>query len=369
MTLYAGRGGHGPTFSMRSGDRHHVDNLPEAPAQEPTDVKRRRALVPGWVRRHKALTVLCLITLVLAVAVGSWLVVLNNKIGDIPRFEANFDRADRPDRVQPEEALNILLVGVDGRGTDVRERLEAGDVGLLSDTMMIWHISADHQDSQVVSVPRDSWVDIPGHGKAKLNAAFSWGGPQLLVHTLEDTLDIYIDHVAVVDFEGFKGITDTLGGVDLEMPDGSTDHLDGDAALEYVRERKSLPRGDFDRINRQQNFLRTLLREITSTGTRVNPVTVTNLIGDLGKLLVLDDDFSNGDIRGLGLDIARHGAGDVDWMTAFTDGTGTSDDGQSIVLLNIEKTTELMAAVSRDKFDDYLKDHKIERLPKPGEIS
>ncbi len=346
-----------------------MDQAPAAPVQEPTEAKRHRAVLPGWVRRHKALTILCLIALVLAVAIGSWLAVLNNKIDDIPRFEANFDREDRPPRVQPKEALNILLVGVDGRGTDVRERLERGDVGLLSDTMMIWHISEDHQDSEVVSVPRDSWVDIPGHGTAKLNAAFSWGGPELLVHTLEDTLDIYIDHVAVVDFEGFKGITDTLGGVDLEMADGSTEHLDGDEALEYVRERKSLPGGDFDRIDRQQNFLRTLLKEITSTGTRINPLTVTNLIGDLGKLLVLDDDFGNDEIRGLGLDIARRGAGDVAWMTAFTDGTGTSDDGQSIVLLNIDKTKELMAAVSRDEFDDYLKDHKIDRLPKADEIN
>ncbi len=346
---------------------------PDEPAQEPTEnedqQKRHRAAVPGWVRRHKALTVLCLLALVLIIGVGSWLFVLNSKIDDIPRFDADFDRDDRPSRSQPDEALNVLLVGVDGRGDDVRERLQEGDTGLLSDTMMIWHLSEDHQSSQVVSFPRDSWVEVPGRGEAKLNAAFSWGGPELLVQTLEDTLDIYIDHVAVVDFEGFRGITDTLGGVELETADGGKEHFDGDEALEYVRERKSLPGGDFDRIDRQQNFLRQVLFDATRSGTRMNPVTVTNLIGDLGKLLVLDDDFTNDEIRDLGLNVVTRGAGEVDWMTAFTDGTGTSDDGQSIVLLNVEKSRELMAAISRDEFDEYLEDNKIDRLPKPEDVN
>lgn len=326
----------------------------------------------GFFRRHKVGVVLGgfgIFALVLLVGVGVWLISLNNKIEDIPRFPADFGREDRPDRVQSKEALNVLLVGVDGRGTDVRERLQAGDTGLLSDTMMIWHLDEDHQESQVVSFPRDSWVDIEGYGKAKLNAAFSWGGPELLVQTLEDTLDIYIDHVAVVDFEGFRGITDTLGGVDIETADGGTEHFDGEEALEYVRERKTLPGGDFDRIDRQQNFLRTILKDATSTGTRINPMTVTNLIGDLGKLLVLDDDFSNDEIRDLGLDVIKRGAGEVQWMTAFTNGTGTSSDGQSIVLLDVEKTAELMNAISRDEFEEYLADHKIDRLPKPGDVN
>jgi LCP family protein required for cell wall assembly len=352
-----------------------VDQPSDAPTGEPTEAKRHRRVVPGLIRRHKALSVLVLLALVLMIAVGSWLVVLNHKIGDIPRFEADFDREDRPKRVQPKEALNVLLIGVDARDDNVRELLTDSDPGtaIRSDTMMIWHLSEDHQSSQVVSFPRDSWVDMPacgvwGGGMAKLNAAFSYCGPELLVQVLEDTLDIYIDHVAVVDFEGFKDITDTLGGVDLETADGGSEHFDGDQALEYVRERYSLPAGDFDRIDRQQNFLRTVLHEVTSTGTRVNPVTVTNLIGDLGKLLVLDDDFTNDDLRDLGFDVVRHGAGEVQWMTAFTDGTGTSADGQSIVLLNIPKSRELLGAISKDDFKDYLEDHTVDRLPKPEDV-
>ncbi|WP_322937099.1 LCP family protein [Nocardioides bizhenqiangii] len=342
----------------------------DRPAEPPTS-KSHRDRSGGFIRRHKALTVLIALATVAAVVVaglGIWVWTLNNKIDDIPRVDVDLERDDRPDRTQPKDALNVLLVGVDGRGTDVRQRLEEGDTGLLSDTMMIWHLEEDHQNSQVVSFPRDSWVDIPGYGEAKLNAAFSYGGPELLVQTLEDTLDIYIDHIAVVDFEGFKGITDTLGGVELETAGGGTQNYDGEEALEYVRERKSLPAGDFDRIDRQQNFLRQVLHEATRTGTRMNPFTVDNLIGDLGQLLVLDDDWSNGEIRDLGFDVVTQGAGDVVWMTAFNNGTGTSADGQSIVLLDVEKTKELMAAISRDEFEDYLEDNRIDRLPKPEDV-
>lgn len=349
----------------------HEDAPIEDEPSEPATSSSHRGDSRGFIRRHKALTVLIALAAVFAVIVaglGIWFWSLNGKIDDIPRFEADFDREDRPPREQPKDALNVLLVGVDGRGTDVRERLEAGDTGLLSDTMMIWHLEEDHENSQVVSFPRDSWVDIEGYGQAKLNAAFSYGGPELLVQTLEDTLDIYIDHVAVVDFEGFKDITDTLGGVDLETADGGEQHFDGDEALEYVRERKSLPGGDFDRIDRQQNFLREVLHKATSTGTRMNPLTVNGLIGDLGKLLVLDDDFSNGEIRDLGLDVVTQGAGEVVWMTAFNNGTGYEGD-QSVVYLDIEKSRELMAAISKDEFKDYVKDNPVDRLPKPEDVN
>ena len=349
----------------------HEDAPTEDRPAEPSSSTSHRKRPGGFIRRHKALAVLIALATVAAVVVaglGVWVWTLNNKIDDIPRVDVDFERDNRPPKEGPKDALNVLLVGVDGRGTDVRERLEEGDTGLLSDTMMIWHLEEDHQNSQVVSFPRDSWVDIPGHGDAKLNAAFSLGGPELLVQTLEDTLDIYIDHVAVVDFEGFKGITDTLGGVELETADGGTQNFDGEEALEYVRERKSLPGGDFDRIDRQQNFLRQVLHEATRSGTRMNPFTVNDLIGDLGQLLVLDEDWSNGEIRDLGFDVITQGAGEVEWMTAFTDGTGTSADGQSIVLLDIEKSKELMAAISRDDFKDYLEDNKIDRLPKPEDV-
>ena len=84
--------------------------------------------------------------------------------------------------------------------------------------MMLVHIPADRKGAYVTSIMRDTWLDIPGHGKAKINAAFAYGGVPLAVQTLEGLLDTRIDHVAAIDFEGFKGLTDALGGVEINNP-------------------------------------------------------------------------------------------------------------------------------------------------------
>ncbi len=342
--------------------------LGDARGRPASGADRPRRRLPGFVRRRPALAVLCLLAALLLVVVGGWAWYLNSQLSGMPRFEADFDRPERPPRTQPAEALTVLLVGVDGRGDDVRQQIEDGVYGVRSDTIMLWHLSADRESSQVVSVPRDSWVDIPGHGRAKVNAAFSWGGPELLVHTLEDTFDTYIDHAVVVDFEGFREITRTLGGVEVAMPEGSTERLEGNAALDYVRARTTLPRGDFDRIDRQQHFIRSVLQQASSTGTIANPVTVTGLVGDLGKLLVLDDDFSNGELRSLGLGVARRGGlRDVTWMTTPHDGTDTVD-GQSIVRLDQKRSRALLRAISRDRFEEYRESHEIDGLPPADDV-
>lgn len=322
----------------------------------------------GFVRRHRALTVLCVLALVLVVGLGTWLAVLNHRFSEVPRFDADLDRADRPDRVET-EAMNVLLIGVDnGGGHDLREQLQSGEWvegSFRSDTMMIWHLSADRDHSQVVSLPRDSWVEIPGHGDAKLNAAFSYGGPELLVHTLEDTVGVFIDHVGVIDFEGFAEVTRTLGGVEVPTTDG-TETLQGAEALAYVRDRKSLPNGDFDRIDRQQHFLRTVLEDAVAEG-RTNPAKLTSLIGDLSELAVLDSGFDNGLLRSLTTTATTQGAGEFLFLTAPHNGTDTID-GQSVVLLDLDATRSLFEAISRDEFEDYRRQHELDLLPAPDKV-
>ena len=83
---------------------------------------------------------------------------------------------------------------------------------------MIVHIPANRKGAYIISIPRDSWVTIPGHGQAKINAGFSFGGPTLMVQTVESVTGVRIDHVAIVDFDGFKQITDALGGVQITVP-------------------------------------------------------------------------------------------------------------------------------------------------------
>ena len=125
---------------------------------------------------------------------------------------------------------------------------------------MVVHIAVDPSEIELISIPRDSYVPVKGYGRTKINAAFSYGGPSLLARTVEDLVDLRIDHVAVLDLEGFRKITRRWRRHGAGAGT-SPENLEGDAALEYVRERESLPNGDFDRIQRQQNVLRALVTQ------------------------------------------------------------------------------------------------------------
>ncbi|MFR9754713.1 LCP family protein, partial [Streptomyces sp. TR06-5] len=131
---------------------------------------------------------------------------------------------DLPERQQPPPAdgVTFLLVGLDTRSpvptTGEAAQAPAWRVGASrSDTMMLFHLSGDRSDATVVSLPRDTWTDIPGHGRAKLNAAYSWGGPALAVRTVQDLTGVRVDHLAVVDWNGFRSLTDAVGGVDVTV--------------------------------------------------------------------------------------------------------------------------------------------------------
>ena len=173
----------------------------------------------------------------------------------------------RPARV-PGRAQNWLLVGSDRRadqgttGQDAEEPLWRYGAQ-RADTIMLVHLPADRKRIYLVSFPRDAWTPIQGHGNAKLNAAFSFGGPPLLIATMERLTGVRVDHFAILDFEGFRSMTDALGGVTVRVartvrdparkvvwPAGSH-HLDGARALDFVRQRRNLPGGDLGRIRRQ----------------------------------------------------------------------------------------------------------------------
>lgn len=320
---------------------------------------------------------------VLIVAVAGFVGYLNAQLGDVTKFDANLERPDRPVKVEG-KSINILVAGVDdGEGTDLREMLESGDwrPGIFrSDTIMVLHLTADRSEAQIVSIPRDSYVPVEGLGKTKINAAFSMGGPALLAKTVEDYAGIYLDHVMVVDLEGFRGITDTVGGVDVYVPQTVHDpkrggkqwtrgnhHLDGDDALLYVRQRYGLAGGDFDRIRRQQNFLRALLKKTASAGTLANPLKVSGLVGDLSDLIVVDSKMTSGKMRSLAVGARGLRAGDIRFATVSYTGTPTID-GQSVVTLDDRQTRAMFQALAKDSFEAYLGDHDINELPGEGDV-
>lgn len=276
--------------------------------------------------------------------------------------------AGRPQAAGPEgggaSAQNILLLGSDVRGSiggsiaDLR--------GQRSDSIMVAHIPADRDSVQVVSLVRDSWVDIPGHGKGKINAALSLGGVPLALQTVENLIGVRIDHVAVIDFKGFVAVTDALGGVDIDNPIGfASSHLDGHyypqglqrmngrQALAFVRERYAFSDGDFQRARNQQQFIKAVMAKTLNPETLTNPGRINELVGAIAPYLAVDEGFDSTYLASLGSEMRDVRVANVSFFAAPTDGTGTSPDGQSIVNVDWEKFTALQEAFRTDTLDAY----------------
>jgi len=296
---------------------------------------------------------------------------------NIQRFGDPFKSIPQEDRPAPvtKAAMNVLLLGSDSR-------ISAGDpaqwvVGAQrTDAIMIVHIPADRSAAYVVSIPRDSYVDIPGHGKNKINAAFSFGGPTLMVRTVEQLTRVRIDHMVVVDFTGFKEITDALGGVTITVPRATSDErasfragtyrMDGTTALNYVRQRHNLAGGDFDRERRQQNWIRSVAGEAISTGTLAHPFTLNKVLTALTKSIATDDSFTIGEMRDLAVSLRGIHSDDLGMLTAPVQGTdmigGTRGPAMSIVILDRGKDAVLWKAIAQDKMAAWAAKHSDEML-------
>lgn len=342
----------------------------------PTDPPRRARVRRKPNRSRRALVVsLCILLGLGAVGVGGvwgvqqWLTGRVEKIDD--PFEALPTRPAAPTPVATAEGdewqapMNLLLLGSDSR-------ISAGDPtqwqagAQRTDTIMLVHLPADGESAYVMSIPRDSWVDVPGHGQAKINAAFSYGGPTLMIQTVEQLTGVRIDHFAVADFESFAAITDAMGGVRITLDDdlkvggtvvpaGKQQLLTGEQALRWVRERKTLARGDFDRVQRQQAWIRAMVARMRNEGTLSNPVKSVPFLRAVGDSVATDPGLDDGVMEQLQNMAKNLASTDIAFFTVPTNGTGRSPDGkQSIVVLNEPALATLMAAVQADTVGDYL---------------
>ncbi|GAA2885138.1 LCP family protein [Streptosporangium fragile] len=264
---------------------------------------------------------------------------------------------------------NWLLVGTDSRSekTTTGEEAEARlwrPGRQRTDTIMLIHLAEGGNRVSVISIPRDSWVAVPGKGRAKINAAFSWGGPALLIETIEKLTGVRIDHYAAIDFQGFSSAVDTIGGVDVEVAQTVRDplsgvtwkagrqHLDGEKALQFVRQRVNLPGGDFDRIKRQQALLNSISDKVLSAETLANPVKVNNLLRAITKAISVDSGVTPGVLRSRMLELA--GIDAVEFTTMPVKGTGM-ERSQSVVYLDRRQVEALSAAIRDDRVDAYIR--------------
>jgi LCP family protein required for cell wall assembly len=276
-------------------------------------------------------------------------------------------------------AMNLLLVGNDSRAGASQEQLDdlnTGAVdGMNTDTMILVHVPADGSKASFVSFPRDSYVEIPGYGMDKLNAAYAYGyqfeagegatelerqsaGAQLLIRTISGLTGLRIDHYAEVDLLGFFNLSTAVGGVEVNLCAPVQDALsgvnlpagvqtiEGEQALAFVRQRHGLPRGDFDRIIRQQVFIGGLVRKLLDD----------NVLFDLGKQRELVEAVANSltvdrslDLLSLAGQMQSVTAGSIQFQTVPYVGDDEDENGRYILRLEDEETLhQFFAALSAE---------------------
>lgn len=354
----------------------HVTSTDDTPAEAPGPTGKSRAdgrSTGPRKRRRRWPIVLGVLGGLVILAVGAVVgygLYLDSKLERFADPFAGLDDATRPTAAPTSDggtaAVNILILGSDSRiSAGDPESWEAG--AQRTDAIMIAHLTANRQHAYVMSIPRDSWVDIPGHGQAKINAAYSYGGPALMTQTVEELTNIRIDHVAIADFESFTSLTDALGGVDITVPEDAYDrgellftagehHMDGKQALKYTRQRYGLPGGDFDRVKRQQNWLRAMAAQAIEGGSLTNPVRLTGLLDAVTESVAVDETFGRDRMVDLARGISGLQGEDLEFLTIPTTGTGWSPDGkQSIVVLDEPAMRPLLDAIADDSIASYLK--------------
>lgn len=255
---------------------------------------------------------------------------------------------------------NILLLG-----SDTRSGSEAAQVsGSRADSIMLAHIPADGKGVYLVSIMRDTWVNIPGYGAAKINAALNYGGISLQVATVENLLGIKIDHVAEIEFEGFKALVNSVGGVDVQVPFNfdiniwsfkqGVQHMDGGAALAFVRARYQFADGDYQRVRNQRAFLRGLYNTMKSKGALDNVGSFQSAVESIAGYMRVDSGLNAAQIAQIAAPVLTSGDTTMRMTTLPNAGPGWSYDGQSIVIVNQAANANLSYALQHDSMDQFM---------------
>jgi LCP family protein required for cell wall assembly len=312
-----------------------ISAAPGTDGAAPSAVRPRRRL--GWLRVLAA----CAALLVLALGGGTWYLYqrLNGNIttDTATETELKVHESERPTE-GPTSAENILLIGSDNRG-DGNEKYGQDSGTQRSDTTILLHLSADRSGATAISIPRDLMTHVPGCRRPdgstasdrfeQFNWAFQQGGAACTIRTVENMTGVRIDHHLIVDFTGFKQMVNAVGGVEVCLPEAVHDDkaqldlpagrqkLNGEQALGYVRARYSIGDGsDTQRMERQQDFLASLLNKVRSDGVLLNPVKLYPLLDAATSSLTADPGLDSlSELYGLTQDLRRVPTGDVRFLT------------------------------------------------------
>jgi LCP family protein required for cell wall assembly len=329
----------------RGYDDRSYDGKGAAPPRR-APVKRRR-----WGRR------LLIAVLVLVLALVAAYFYLDSRLH---RVDVLGDYSGRPGDTP---GTNWLIVGSDSReglSKAQRKKFKTGSAaGRRTDTMMLLHMGAG--GTSLVSLPRDSYVPIPGHGLNKINAAYAFGGPRLLLRTVEGATGVHIDHYAEIGFAGFVGMVDAVGGVKMcikepvKDPQAGLDlsagcqNLNGGQALGYVRSRHAFAQGDLARVEHQRQILSALVAKATSPGTIVNPFRIWPLALRATDDFAVDKRDHLYNLIGFGWGMRGVTKGDAVTTTVPIAGFGSSPAAGSYVRWDTTRAGLLFGALKDDK--------------------
>ncbi len=259
------------------------------------------------------------------------------------------------------DALTFLVVGSDSReGLEDLENF--GDfAGARGDVVMLVRVDPSTGEARMLSIPRDLWVDIPGNGEGKINAAYSFGGPRLMVETIRENLGIEVNHYVEIGFVGFQEMVNELGGIHVSFPydardvssgldvPAGTEVLDGEMALAYARSRKyqeyqngswvSVEANDIGRTARQQEVVRAVMSELKTPASVADAGAIASALADH---MTIDATLASSSVAGLAWDFRSLISGGIEGTTLPVD--GATVNGASVVVAREPEASEMITA-------------------------
>ena len=326
--------------------------LDSGPGQERPARRRRRGL------RIALVTMASFVVLVGAVAAGGYF-YLNHLAGSIQRIPVKFAAVSEPAGSEYGGAMTVLITGKGIGPTGEMSVPEDSTSGLI----MLLHVNAEGYSGGVVSIPPQTIVSVPGHGRTQLENAEKFGGPDLLVRTVENLTHVQINHYARIDFTHVDRTVNALGGVNVTIPDVTSsfghifhlgiNHLTGREALDYAREPALSEEG---RVLRQQSLMRAVIRKIEFRHLLKNPVTMYRVLHALISMLTVDANFTTSQIEHLAREV-RDLTGSTEYVTAPVH----MRDGQ--VRLDRAIDRKLWAAIRQDSISAFAKRYPFTVTP------
>lgn len=327
--------------------------------ESPPDPGETRSAMRKPVRRTVFLALAVGFLAILLGGAGLAAAYVSTMVASIPRDPSLLPvaapgEARRSVPAVPGEPVDFVIMGSDSRGEDQGR----------SDVLVLAHLNAARDKVYLVSFPRDMYVEIPGHGSNKINAAYAFGGSALTVRTLESLLDVSAEHVALIDFEGFVSLSDTIGGVTLwnrvdsssrgyDFPRGEL-KLSGEELLVYARQRHGLPRGDLDRAERHRTVLKAMVDKLATPEVLSNPLALAEITGKLDGFLTVDEGLTNERLWELASGLRISGGDDIVGLQAPISGFGTSPAGASIDIVDTKELGKLADALRNDTMEEYV---------------